>query len=713
VPLVSHLWSRFISDETGAVAILVAVAFPIFMLAAVLAVDVSRWNVHKRQLQTQADAAALAAGSAWQFPCNSTTEASILAAAAKYGGDGGSAVNKYKDIPDANHHVRYNSTTYYPNRSASDPGAPSLTGHPCADNAIDVKVTENDVRAFFGLFNAKYIDATARAELKTATSDLNSTPIGVPLPAPSHVYAQFVNQSSLAPYNVTGTGVLADGKTFQLPLIDATNNVWQSSTVTPQGVQPGDKIGIRAVLDANNAVPTTPDCTAAGVECDSNEGNTWNTLEAIRQWSQTSPDPASDFAPYIKALRLTSGTCPDPYFADVPVTPSAGCNMTVNATIKFNVTPTNKETVKATVHLPSGDQTVNLKYLGSGDNWQSVDSAGNFNPSLPVTPNSARSIVDLSIEQGEGSVDGNPCKTNGSNPAACKVTKTDATRVFAANSVNSGYIQRIQVDQPGVQSFANSLAYTTATNPPAGTCSTASSSTCSYGLTVTIKVATLHIATAGERPVTLRILKDTTGNASKNGSLNCDQTGGSTLAQELANGCSTAYRVAVGNECDNVHQFGDMAANPPNPYPCVQEKPGENKQAVGQAMTDRILGGNKNSCTGAQDNQWDSGSPNDLPQSDPRRMDVFLTDFGIFSGSGRDFVPVRGFAQFYITGWSGQEKNNGNGASICSKNDPVPGDADGYLVGHFVKATAPPGTQDNGQACVPTDLNLCTAVLTR
>jgi hypothetical protein len=74
---------------------------------------------------------------------------------------------------------------------------------------------------------------------------------------------------------------------------------------------------------------------------------------------------------------------------------------------------------------------------------------------------------------------------------------------------------------------------------------------------------------------------------------------------------------------------------------------------------------------------------------------------------------VRGFAEFYVTGWSGQEKGNGNNGPICNNNDPVPGDADGYLVGHFIKDIAPPGVGDTGQACDPTALDLCTAVLTR
>src|SRR3954447_10268744 len=363
---------------------------PMFLLRRVLAVDVSRCNLHKRQLQIQADAAALAGGSAWQFPCNGTTETSILNAAKKYAGDaafGAGRVNTFHDIPDGRHHVLYNSTTYFGSRTKSDPGAPALTGHPCANNAIDVKVTETDVSAFFGHFLARDIDATARAELKTASSVLKSTPIGVPLPTPQHVYAQFVNESGNTPYNVTGTGVLADGKTFSLTQDATTSNpvLWRSPTVSPTGVQAGDHVGIRAVLSASSTVPTAIDCNAAGLECDSNEGNNWATLMSLRQWQQTTP--SGNFAPFVKDLRLDTGTCPDAYFADVPVSPSAGCKMTVNATVKFNSTasPTthgnNPESVSATIHLPSGDQPVDLTYSGTGDLWQGAAV-------LPVTPNS-------------------------------------------------------------------------------------------------------------------------------------------------------------------------------------------------------------------------------------------------------------------------------------------------------------------------------------
>jgi hypothetical protein len=707
VPVVTRFLHRLLSDESGAVAVVVAVAFPVLLLAGVLAVDVSHWNVDKRELQVQADAGALAGGAAWRFPCNSTTEASILSNAQQYASDaasGASRQNTFKDLPDAGHHVLYNSSTFFGNRTKPDPGGPALTGHPCADGAIDVKVTQTDVPAFFGItFVARHIDATARAELKTATGVLNLSPIGVPMPSPSRVYAQFVNESTGAPYSL-GTGQAeADGKSFRLTQVTGTSNpvVWQSPTVTPQGVEAGDKVGVRVMLDAADvALPSGWTCNDAGRECDSNEGNTWATLESVRQWPQTSPDtdPSANFKPFVKAVRLAAGTCNDPYFDDVPVTALTGCKMDIFATVKFNPSATsativgngNKEAVTAIVHATK-DISVPLTFIGN-DQWRALSS-------IPVLTNAGRTPITLQVDQADGNVHGtgstNRCP---STKALCSIAFDDAQRTYGANSLTSGYVQNLEIDQPSTNTlFANSL--------PA--CSTTATTTCPYDLKVTLGIASLHIAIQGERPTTLRVLKNSTGNASSNGSLNCDPSGNTNLQTELTFGCNVSYRLAVGNECDSLNNWPTTT-----PYGCVQTKPGESKQTVGKAMAARILGSaNASSCTGLQDNQWDSGSPNDLPSSDPRKIGVFLTDFAAFTGAGRTFVPVRGFAEFYVTGWSGQEKNNGS--PICAKNDPVPGDADGYLVGHFIKDIAPPGVPDNGQACDPNSLDLCTAVLTR
>ena len=94
---------------------------------------------------------------------------------------------------------------------------------------------------------------------------------------------------------------------------------------------------------------------------------------------------------------------------------------------------------------------------------------------------------------------------------------------------------------------------------------------------------------------------------------------------------------------------------------------------------------------------------------DPRIVQLFLTPFGSFNGSGNGSVPVIGFATFYVTGWAG---SGGGFSNPCqgSGDDPAP---DGYIVGHFIKYidTLNPGT--GSTPCDPNALGSCVAVMTR
>ena len=77
--------------EHGAVVVIVAVMLPLFALLMSFAIDTSHWWVHKRHLQTQADAAALAGGQGpWLPACDKPT---INASAKDYSGQPGSAYN--------------------------------------------------------------------------------------------------------------------------------------------------------------------------------------------------------------------------------------------------------------------------------------------------------------------------------------------------------------------------------------------------------------------------------------------------------------------------------------------------------------------------------------------------------------------------------------------------------------------------------------------
>ncbi len=85
-------------------------------------------------------------------------------------------------------------------------------------------------------------------------------------------------------------------------------------------------------------------------------------------------------------------------------------------------------------------------------------------------------------------------------------------------------------------------------------------------------------------------------------------------------------------------------------------------------------------------------------------MQVFLTPFGAFTGSGGSTVPVTGFATFYVTGWD-------NGACQGDGDDPA---GQGALVGHFIKYI---DTLNNGgggeEFCDFDSLGSCVAVFTR
>ena len=62
--------------------------------------------------------------------------------------------------------------------------------------------------------------------------------------------------------------------------------------------------------------------------------------------------------------------------------------------------------------------------------------------------------------------------------------------------------------------------------------------------------------------------------------------------------------------------------------------------------------GGANVCT--HPNRWPRGgpAPADL-EGDPRVVDVFVTPFGTFTGTGVETVPVINAGRFYITGYTG------------------------------------------------------------
>src|SRR4051812_39104817 len=161
-------------SERGGVLVLVAIAIPVIIMLASFVIDVGNWYEHKRHLQLQADAAALAGGGLYKSPCDSGTDGSIAAEARRYGGPAATGGGTYNaqvgNTPTANLHVLINSTNFWNNG-----GSDNSLGTPCATGMVDVKATETDapwflkVGALVGLANPT-INAHARVNLFTLES---------------------------------------------------------------------------------------------------------------------------------------------------------------------------------------------------------------------------------------------------------------------------------------------------------------------------------------------------------------------------------------------------------------------------------------------------------------------------------------------------------------------------------------------------------------
>ena len=185
----------FVRDERGGVAVLFAVLTPAFLFLFLLVVDVGNWYVHKRHLQMEVDAAALAGG-AYFGDCFSSDSSiagaaddTIRNAATKYGGGPGSAYNVPGGGASMRITTRFNSKTF----AVGGPGADDTeTNGPCETPhlMLDVKQTEADVPFILGGLISAFIpsakttidaiNARARVELKKETIVQGWLPLAVP-----------------------------------------------------------------------------------------------------------------------------------------------------------------------------------------------------------------------------------------------------------------------------------------------------------------------------------------------------------------------------------------------------------------------------------------------------------------------------------------------------------------------------------------------------
>ena len=197
------------SHETGQVVVLFAILLPVIFGLGAIVLDIGNWYVHKRHLQTQVDAAALAAASGFSGCFFDPTSANlgIASTALSYAGDTArdpSSVNQQVETP-GSVRVTLNSQRYW---AAGDPATPTTTGYgiatdpvgdnsagtPCDTSTLDVKATDFDVPKLFSWLGIRPdIKAHARVEIHEVKEESGFLPLAVPEIDPNFVYAIFVD----------------------------------------------------------------------------------------------------------------------------------------------------------------------------------------------------------------------------------------------------------------------------------------------------------------------------------------------------------------------------------------------------------------------------------------------------------------------------------------------------------------------------------------
>jgi hypothetical protein len=633
---------------------------------------VGNWFVHKRHLQMQADAGVLAAAQEYRFPCADQT---ILDRAAQYSGDqynaqiGGTSAGLV--------HRLVNSKTFFDQPAPADD---TVTGGPCTAGMIDLKLTETDLPLFFkpfgGLLNkVPYINAQARVSINQLDTSQGALPVGVPDVNPRSARAYFINESTGA---ILGSTDLAK--------VGTSNGlvVWDNAaTPAPIPFGTGD-VNVGVVIALSGA--TNPTCGQVLTSCydastvPNGGGMPGKGIVYIRGYSMAGDGLQSlNHSPLLRDVTLVPGTCTDPYFSA-----SAGsCTFGISAHADFGALNGADQTnvVGGALTATVGGTTYPLTYDATAKRWTSLMT-------IPIPTAAGPVTVSVAWEETKGTLNGDTCKATGGNK--CKGSFGDVQRAFGATAPRSGPIQVATVSENGVQ-WANALER----------CSSVQTS-CTHNLTVRIGVKgnLANAASVDDPIVALRVI-----GGSQNQSLDCDP-GVSQLKDELAAGCAPQYTRNTGSTCPGSPTTLWGTAQP---WACVAVQTGSATNQVPAGMNKRILGDEKpTSCTAP--NNW-SQFPN-LNPTDPRIIQVILTPYGSFDGSGSTTVPVQDFATFYVTGWTGQGQGFNN---PCQGNgdDPVPNNDAGYIVGHFIKYIQTLSTGSGSTACDPNAFGACVAVMSR
>jgi putative Flp pilus-assembly TadE/G-like protein len=677
---------RRLRDERGSVLIVVAVFMTSAIALITFVVDVGHWFEHKRHLQAQVDAGALAGATAFDGCASaSATDRSNSASAAngaietqirKYAGDtknNAAALNaQVNNKPNVT--VVINASKYPGDGGANydDPAGP-----PCASGYVDVKSTDANLPLLFASSVVPKINAHARVSIEQVTTLSGSLPLAVEDVNPLATGALVVNEDNKA---ILARQTLAAGTPTTLNGQSLTP--WTGGPASFSVTSPNKNMGVVFALCSNPKIcgPTKGDawltdptktlsqvCGQLFVTCVNGDQT---GLEFIQGYSTSGT--GSSTVPLLRSVTLRkdagSGACTDdsaPYFML-----NGGCKIGVDAVLNFGMTgdPSKNENlggINATVSVGGCD----LNYAsssGTNSNWSATNCR-------TIASGAGKVPLALSWATQTGS---GKSKVNSSG------TFPQVARPFANDGPTDTQSYPIAYAR-----LSGSSASAPCADPTMPTNSFAFGSTATICIGIGV-FGNLKIAADASDPT--KLLKF--GNASSHtGAVDCAS---GNLRQQIAGGCTVPVQVNTGEACPNAT----------NPVDCLPIITGVKRGQEDKGMDDRwVVNG---VCT---PNNWPApGQPINILAGDTRAVPLIVTLYGAFAGSGSGYVPVTGFAAFYVTGWDGAS-NKCNGIN----ESPPTGATNGTIWGHFIKYVGDLGSSTGTVGCDFSALAPCIPVMTQ
>jgi hypothetical protein len=696
--------------ETGQVIVLMALLIPVIFAIGSTVMAVGNWYVLKRHLQTQVDSAVLSAGQQFAQCARDTTAANINIrdVALGYAGDTlrqgrvnpaaplAAPANLQLEQP-SDVRVVLNSSQYWTPANGYLPGTNgygldqtiATPGDPCSTRYLDAKATDEDAPMLWGLIPAAPdLKTKARVEIRQAETFAGPglLPFFVLETRPRGVFALFVNENN---QTIFDTQRLTLSDNASTPWVEWVTETGSQQQVTFDGLNVNT--GIVILVSSDDPSPNLGGTLAqvCGQSPVNRKLACYGTgsagLSFIHGYSGGFTGTIG--SPQVRQVELTDFGCPAtdlsaPYFT---LTGGVGCSALVSAVLDFGV---------------SGDPTVHPHCARApGYTWTAGGiggSLGTWTRTISLPTGSGRQNVSISGTSGPRN--GTQCGNPNQQPHNWGFNKISAA--YVADSA-SGPVEYLELS---------------ATAPASNPYSIETTLTHTYTTTVGLSKP-LENMDWDDDPI---LLRDTSG-PSQYQTWDCDP--GNTR-EEFINGCRTPYSLNYDDhDGDGDKEWRDITcgtARPTPPPDCVWTDQG---MSVGQ-FRDGVVArwrSNTNPALGqvpCYANNWpeNAGEAQDFfdnvrYRDDPRYVTLLVTR-EYWPGPGRELIPVKFWAGFYVTGWTHHHVQ----APACPDNDPPPSGAStnaslwGYYVNQVVVSS--PDVEPGDPLCAfGNDPGTCVAVL--